>query len=188
MKHLYAAGYLHRDISTGNIMLLPDLTNGILIDLDLAISLDDLAKREVVIPTGTSLFMAINIMLPGAVHTILFDHESLFWVLFWMLHNFDGPSRQPNLHAYSHWPKLSWPVLRLNKIGVMTSLAGITPVPDTLCPSSFCMPLKECTKQLSEIVLPMGKNFDSDDGLRFDKMEVLFISEIERLNSESPLQ
>jgi len=74
-------GVLHRDVSYGNIMLLPSPKDGMLIDFDLAIS----ANRSSVSAhhrTGTIEFMAVD-LLEGAdvIHSPRHDIESFFYVL-----------------------------------------------------------------------------------------------------------
>ena len=74
-------GVLHRDVSYGNIMLLPSPKDGMLIDFDLAIA----ANRSSVSAhrrTGTIEFMAVELLLgDDVVHGPRHDIESFLYVL-----------------------------------------------------------------------------------------------------------
>jgi serine/threonine protein kinase len=75
-------GVLHRDVSYGNIMLLPSPKDGMLIDFDLAIC----ANRSSVSAhhrTGTIEFMAVDLLVGAddVIHSPRHDIESFFYVL-----------------------------------------------------------------------------------------------------------
>ena len=74
-------GVLHRDVSYGNIMLLPSPKDGMLIDFDLAIS----ANRSSVSAhhrTGTIEFMAVDLLVGAdVIHSPRQDIESFLYVL-----------------------------------------------------------------------------------------------------------
>ncbi|KAF8871861.1 hypothetical protein CPB85DRAFT_1445295 [Mucidula mucida] len=79
------ARILHRDISSGNIMITPT-HEGLLIDWDLCIVLDFEGHTHRPGRTGTWQFMSINLLQGGkdkqsVVHTLDDDRESAFWVL-----------------------------------------------------------------------------------------------------------
>ena len=63
---------------------------GFLIDLDLAVRLDNNTASSAPSKTGTMVFMAIG-ALKGERHNSIHDLESLFWVLFWICIHWDGP-------------------------------------------------------------------------------------------------
>ena len=82
--HLYSqCGYVHRDISINNILLLEDqrfASTGILIDFDMAVKYDSQTSGA---PerTGTFHFMAYEILQGASIHTPLHDLESFLYVL-----------------------------------------------------------------------------------------------------------
>jgi serine/threonine protein kinase len=91
-ESLLDAGILHRDISTGNIMLTEQEDDGFLIDMDLAINLDNDKASGAPGEAGTKVFMAIG-PLYGEPHNFMHDLESIFWVPFWVCVHWDGPDR-----------------------------------------------------------------------------------------------
>jgi len=74
---------LHRDVSYGNILLLPAPAHGVLIDFDLAISIDH-SGHSARHRTGTFDFMAADILIGNTNHTARHDLESFFYVLLWI--------------------------------------------------------------------------------------------------------
>ncbi|KAJ4228168.1 hypothetical protein NW759_004248 [Fusarium solani] len=97
-------GILHRDISTGNIII-PDIEiegepRGMLIDLDLSKEVADLsATSEQVV--GTKPFMSIDLMKHGQ-HSCLHDLDSFFFVFLWVvICRDDEPSPESVLDGWS---------------------------------------------------------------------------------------
>jgi serine/threonine protein kinase len=105
---------LHRDISIGNILINTDEgagegNRGILIDLDYAVRLEKLDKApktvvctfqllyalSVIHPMiqGTRRFMSRNLLQNGleSSHSYLDDLESFYYVLCWLICEYDGP-------------------------------------------------------------------------------------------------
>jgi hypothetical protein len=84
---LFAAQYLHRDISINNLMVNDQAVDppyrSFLIDLDMAIhrseNNDDGHTR-----IGTKVFMSISLLRGVNPHTHVDDLESFFWVLIWI--------------------------------------------------------------------------------------------------------
>ena len=82
--HLYTQyGYVHRDISINNILLLEDprfVSAGMLIDFDMAVKYNSQTSGA---PerTGTFHFMAYEILEGTTIHTPLHDLESFLYVL-----------------------------------------------------------------------------------------------------------
>ncbi|KAF8909590.1 hypothetical protein CPB85DRAFT_1390892 [Mucidula mucida] len=79
------ARIMHRDISSGNIMITP-AHRGLLIDWDLCLVLDSEALTHHPQRTGTWQFMSIGLLQGGkdkeaVVNTLDDDKESVFWVL-----------------------------------------------------------------------------------------------------------
>jgi len=68
---------LHRDVSYGNILLLPAPAHGVLIDFDLAISIDH-SGHSARHRTGTFD------LIENTNHTARHDLESFFYVLLWI--------------------------------------------------------------------------------------------------------
>ncbi|KAI9737996.1 MAG: hypothetical protein M1834_009366 [Cirrosporium novae-zelandiae] len=68
---------LHRDISTGNILLNEAEDDGFLIDLDLAIEADRKKVSGALSKTGTKIFMAIG-AFDGEQHNFIHDLKSFF--------------------------------------------------------------------------------------------------------------
>ncbi|OAV91702.1 hypothetical protein PTTG_27886 [Puccinia triticina 1-1 BBBD Race 1] len=99
-KGLLEAGYLHRDISTNNLMINKTTKDphrkSFLIDLDLAAPYpsDDQARPA---RTGTKVFMSINLLKnPKPIHTYVDDLESFFWVFVWLcIHYGADPKQKP---------------------------------------------------------------------------------------------
>ncbi|KAJ8523315.1 hypothetical protein ONZ45_g145 [Pleurotus djamor] len=80
-------GLLHRDISGGNILILPS-GKGLLIDWDFAVLIDEIKLPKNRERTGTWPFMSIDLLSGlSKLHTVRDDIESFFWVvLFYGLH------------------------------------------------------------------------------------------------------
>ncbi|OAV88480.1 hypothetical protein, variant [Puccinia triticina 1-1 BBBD Race 1] len=98
-KDLLEAGFLHRDISTNNLMINsrtddPD-RKSFLIDLDVAIdySIQNAQKRHA--KAGTKVFMSIH-LLNGKNHDFVDDLESFFWVLIWICIHYPAEERIPS--------------------------------------------------------------------------------------------
>ncbi|KIJ58972.1 hypothetical protein HYDPIDRAFT_101636, partial [Hydnomerulius pinastri MD-312] len=77
----FKIGVLHRDVSAGNIIIF--LGHGLLIDWDLAKSVDSKGPRQIMC-TGTWQFMSVELIYDRkAPHTFRDDLESTFYVLLW---------------------------------------------------------------------------------------------------------
>ncbi|CAD6498986.1 BgTH12-04640 [Blumeria graminis f. sp. triticale] len=109
---------LHRDISMNNIILTDPKRNdgchGVLIDLDLAISLtDDNCSESSKTLTGTMEFMAIGLLKEYTypsngkfTHTYRHDLESFFFVLISACIRFGwGKNESPNIETIRKWYK-----------------------------------------------------------------------------------
>lgn len=70
---------LHRDISYGNIVLVDNPLQGVLIDWHVASQRQADAHKDRI--TGTPLFTAHQLFFPGHAHSLLDDLESLLYVL-----------------------------------------------------------------------------------------------------------
>ncbi|KAF8868611.1 hypothetical protein CPB85DRAFT_1447904 [Mucidula mucida] len=94
------ARILHRDISSGNIMITPT-HEGLLIDWDLCLVLDFEGHTHRPGRTGTWQFMSINILQgskdkQSVVHTLDDDRESAFWVLLYVALRYLKHDMSPN--------------------------------------------------------------------------------------------
>lgn len=100
----FDGGILHRDISTGNIII-PDVEKegeprGMLIDLDLSKEVADLSATADQI-VGTRPFMSIDLMKHGQ-HSCLHDLDSFFFVFLWVvICRDDEPSPESVLDGWS---------------------------------------------------------------------------------------
>ncbi|KAA1122855.1 hypothetical protein PGTUg99_002314 [Puccinia graminis f. sp. tritici] len=85
---LFAAGYLHRDISANNLMVNDQADDphyrSFLIDLDGAIHRSMSNGDDGHTRTGTKVFMSISLLRGRNPHTPVDDLESFFWVLVWI--------------------------------------------------------------------------------------------------------
>lgn len=104
LDSLEKAGYRHRDISVGNVMIYQD--RGFLIDFDMSqqIKYMNQGKPRAVEHTGTWQFIsAARLEDPAASHLLVDDMESLFWVLLWLaLHHSSHSVRHKRLGALFH--------------------------------------------------------------------------------------
>ena len=81
-----SCGYVHRDVSINNVLLLEDPrfdSTGMLIDFDMAVKYDSQTSGA---PerTGTFHFMAYEILQGTSIHTPLHDLESFLYVLLYV--------------------------------------------------------------------------------------------------------
>ncbi|KAF9474199.1 hypothetical protein BDN70DRAFT_842624 [Pholiota conissans] len=82
---IYKLGILHRDISVGNILILPN-GRGILIDFDLCKRVEELQSARQVERSGTWQFMSARLQMSAVPLTPKFsdDLESVLLVLIWV--------------------------------------------------------------------------------------------------------
>ncbi|QUC21727.1 uncharacterized protein UV8b_05970 [Ustilaginoidea virens] len=123
---LYKAGFLHRDISTNNLMINEDAENsswpGFLIDFDHAIKIRRDSVSGAKGKTGTRAFMAIG-LLNGEIHSFMHDLESFFWVLFWICIHYEGHGKSVGTVKYDHWNYDSLELLADIKAGTIANEA-----------------------------------------------------------------
>lgn len=125
-ESLRKAGFLHRDILTNNLMMNEDKENpswpSFLIDLDLAIKETRREASGAKGRTGTRAFMAIGALL-GEQHSFMHDLESMFWVLFWICIQYDGPNQGRVVLQFDKWNYLDMKELAILKLGTVTNEA-----------------------------------------------------------------
>ncbi|PVF92559.1 hypothetical protein CPB86DRAFT_744149 [Serendipita vermifera] len=101
---LWKHGIYHRDISSGNLMCkkVGEQVVGVLIDYDLATRARDgsLGNTD---RTGTVPFMALDLISEQGLkqrvpHVYRHDAESFFWVLMWIVTQFEGGERKYHIH------------------------------------------------------------------------------------------
>ncbi|GAO20124.1 hypothetical protein UVI_02051860 [Ustilaginoidea virens] len=123
---LYKAGFLHRDISTNNLMINEDAENsswpGFLIDFDHAIKIRRGSVSGAKGKTGTRAFMAIG-LLNGEIHSFMHDLESFFWVIFWICIHYEGHGKSVGTVKYDHWNYDSLELLADIKAGTIANEA-----------------------------------------------------------------
>lgn len=84
-KAFQKAGVLHRDVSVNNI-LIDENGNGVLIDWELAVFIDDKSDFEVQDRVGTWQFISAELLQdPGQTHHLVDDIESFVHVLGWIV-------------------------------------------------------------------------------------------------------
>ncbi|KAI9474380.1 hypothetical protein BX667DRAFT_515796 [Coemansia mojavensis] len=119
---LNECGILHRDISTGNILVVrsdsaPSGVHGLLIDLDSAIQTDANLKAPAE-RSGTPVFMSIaNVEDLAEDRTALDDWESLLYVICWLATFGIKSSNRIAVIENSEYPITSW------SVGTATAIA-----------------------------------------------------------------
>ncbi|KAK0718106.1 hypothetical protein B0T26DRAFT_741181 [Lasiosphaeria miniovina] len=105
-ESLYMASLLHRDISINNLMINEDENNpslpSFLIDLDLAVRVQQEGASGAKGKTGTRAFMAIG-ALQGEPHSFMHDLESFFWVLFWTCIRYNAQGKDIGSTGFDSW-------------------------------------------------------------------------------------
>ena len=153
-QSLLKAGILHRDISIGNIMLNETEDGGFLIDLDLAIKIEDQKPSSAPSRTGTKVFMAIGALL-GHQHNFMHDLESFFWVFFWICVHYEGLNIDGRMGErrtdFEGWNYLNPDTLAEAKSGRKSSM--MFPLTDQKV-TKYCTPLLPCLKELHGVLFP----------------------------------
>ncbi|KAI3395608.1 hypothetical protein diail_1046 [Diaporthe ilicicola] len=110
------AKILHQDVSPGNMIILDGQDEGkpqgILIDLDSAIEVDEGIAPEVDI-TGTRPFMAIGV-LKSECHTYRHDLESFLYVFLWTIIT-NHTENPPETSKLRQWSSGDWDELAIRK-------------------------------------------------------------------------
>ncbi|SZF05200.1 unnamed protein product [Blumeria hordei] len=154
---------LHRDISINNIILTDPKRNdgchGVLIDLDLAISLaDDNCSESSKTLTGTMEFMAVGLLHQyaygkknGCFNTYRHDLESFFFVLISVCIRFGwGSEKSPHLGMLRKWYKGEAVDMYFCKLGAISNASFKTNTVDVFSTKFSC--LKELASTLQKIL------------------------------------
>lgn len=143
-------------------MLTEQEDDGFLIDLDLAVRLDNSTASGAPSKTGTKVFMAIG-ALKGEQHNSMHDLESFFWVLFWICVHWDGPHRKRRIVTeFEDWNKKSIEELAKLKMGLVLEDDGFHKEMNVNF-SEYCKPLIPCMQELRKEAFPGGKRRLSED-------------------------
>ena len=149
-------------------MLTEQEDDGFLIDLDLAVRMDDDAASGAPSKTGTKVFMAIG-ALKGEHHNYMHDLESFFWVLFWICIHWNGPSRKRRIiKKFEDWNNKSIEELAMLKIGLVLEDDFVKKMSDNF--SEYCKLLIPCMQELWKEVFPGGKRRLSEDRGLYSRM------------------
>lgn len=152
-QSLLEAGILHRDISTGNIMLTEQEDDGFLIDMDLAIHIDKEKSSGAPRMIGTKVFMAIGALL-GHRHTPLHDLESFFWVTLWICIHWNGlGQKRQKVKEFDDWNTKPIKELATLKMGLVSKLIFYA-IEDSF--TSYCKRLFPCLSELHGVMFPGG--------------------------------
>ncbi|TFK48362.1 hypothetical protein OE88DRAFT_518314 [Heliocybe sulcata] len=121
-KELYSIGIIHRDISIQNALLdtraeSPDY--GILIDLDMAVSLDRTTSGvKTDIKTGTRAFQSLKVLSgEKGYHTYLDELESVFWAFSYIACSYESPGvpKKPTPSFLMQWRSANVSIATLAK-------------------------------------------------------------------------
>ncbi|KAL6690661.1 serine/threonine-protein kinase Sgk2 [Trichoderma pleuroticola] len=155
-ESLRKAGFLHRDISVHNVVIdeRQGTPKGFLIDLDLAIRESREEASGAKGKTGTRAFMAIGLLF-GEPHCFMHDLESIFWVLFWVCVNHDGPDRSVKKNPFDHWNYARDYDLAGSKLAVITD-SFVFRKRAGECFTPFYEPLIPMMDRLRDVVFPGG--------------------------------
>lgn len=172
-ESLYAAGFLHRDISINNLIINEDSNNpswpSFLIDLDLAIKVDRHQASGAREKTGTRAFMAIGVLV-GDDHSFMDDLESFFWVLFWICIHYDRDGRgRTGVGDFDEWNFANTEKLARQKLGTVSKKSYFH---DTVLEyfTSYYRPLVPWVLKLRDIVFPDGENWEREDESLYARM------------------
>ncbi|KAI1433714.1 serine/threonine-protein kinase Sgk2 [Xylaria sp. CBS 124048] len=158
-RSLYLVGnILHRDISANNIIIMDpaeaDGFTGVLIDLDRAQDLGQVAASDTPKRVGTQLFMAIDVLAGVACRTYRHDLESFFYVLVWLC--IQGPRDQspPEETRLAAWQMDIYEDSARIKRGDM-DVSGFEPILSEF--HDQLAYIKPLCRELRDILFPYGK-------------------------------
>jgi hypothetical protein len=169
---------LHRDISTGNVLITEDENEGFLIDLDHAIRVDRERPSGAKGRTGTRAFMSIGLLLQWdkeskLPHSFMDDLESMFWLLFWICVHYSGPrGSHVGSTEYEEWNFLSPGKLAGGKAGLISNEQDFL---DRINPdfTDYYAPLVPWINTLRRVVFPSGCRWAEQDISLYDRMRAV---------------
>ena len=148
-------------------MLNRDGNDGFLIDLDLAIKLENIVASGAPSKTGTRIFMAIG-ALHGDEHNFMHDLESFFWVLLWMCMHWNGPGKDDTKSKLESWNFLDIEDLVRSKIGFVSKQLFLKNPPEF---TSYCFKLRKCVQELHGILFPDYQVWEFPDKKAYSDMQ-----------------
>ncbi|KAK4243176.1 hypothetical protein C7999DRAFT_44951 [Corynascus novoguineensis] len=161
------AGFLHRDISIGNLMVSQD-NRGFLIDLDLAIREQRVGASGAKGKTGTRAFMAIGALL-GEQHSFMHDLESFFWVLFWICIHCDGPGEGTVVAQFDKWNYADTEELAQLKKGQISDEGDFIKAAEKNF-TPYYKPMVPWVNKLRKVVFPNGRRWEREDSGLYTRM------------------
>ena len=138
-------------------MLNKDESDGFLIDLDLAIKLENIVASGAPSKTGTRIFMAIG-ALKGEEHNFMHDLESFFWVLLWMCVHWNGPDKEDTKSTLENWNFMNSTELIRNKTSIVEEECFLQILTEF---TSHCTEMEKCVKKIHGIVFPNHSKWKS---------------------------
>ena len=174
-ESLHRVGFLHRDISIGNLMINEDDGSSFLIDLDLTIRESREGASGARGKTGTRAFMAIGALL-GEQHSFMHDLESFFWVLFWICIHYHGPDKSRVVPRFEKWNYVDTEELAGMKLGVVAvENVFMKTITDNFTP--YYKPLIPFLNGLRKIVFPRDRPWEEEDEELYSRMREIFRKE-----------
>ena len=174
-ESLHRVGFLHRDISIGNLIINEDDGSSFLIDLDLAIRESREGASGARGKTGTKAFMAIGAFL-GEQHSFMHDLESFFWVLFWICIHYHGPDESRVVPRFEKWNYVDTEELAGMKLGVVAvENVFMKTITDNFTP--YYKPLIPFLNGLRKIVFPRDRPWKEEDEELYSRMREILRKE-----------
>ena len=166
------AGILHRDVSSGNIMLTENENDGFLIDYDLAIKTTSDRASGAPSKTGTKVFMAIG-ALRSESHSFMHDLESFFWVLFWVCIHCQRQGKEDEVQRriyrkYDKWNSAGTEELADLKTGLIAEEERFNQATEDF--TFHFRPLTLCVLELRKCIFPDGKRWFRENRMLYFQM------------------
>ncbi|KAI1826568.1 hypothetical protein F4861DRAFT_496615 [Xylaria intraflava] len=171
-ESLYKAGFLHRDISINNLMVNESDKNSLssfLIDLDLAVMVNQTQPPGAKEMTGTKAFISIGILNGSTGHSFMDDLESFFWVFFWICIHYDEWGRDRVVTEYDNWNFAKPKFLATIKRGVInTEQDFLQTVTEDF--TEHYRVLVPWVNELRKVVFPDGRRWEYEDPSLYSRM------------------
>ena len=162
--------------------------DGFLIDLDLAIKIDDEQASGAPSKTGTKIFMAIGALL-GDHHTFMHDLESFFWVLFWICIHYGGLDnmgkvRRRVVSKYENWNYNNLESLAINKKGIIADESDFERCIEQDFTPYFKL-LAPCVKELRRKVFPNNQRWKTEDKRLYSDMKAVLKKALKNIDQNN---